>query len=180
MAGLIPASLWPGARAAAILGAVIVVFAVGFWTAWNWQSNKLDAEIERGKSALAAIRAEYASALADSQAAAQRLRDGDRRMADEQERNYQAIIEAIKKRRGDSPGPLVRVQCPPAAAVSTAGDRQTGNPGQPAGVTADRAGVAGDGATGYRDLDVSGIRALTTEAMLVSERLRALQARCSG
>jgi hypothetical protein len=38
--------------------------------------------------------------------------------------------------------------------------------------------MAGDGATGYRDLDASGIRALTTEAMLVSERLRSLQERC--
>ena len=175
--------MWPAilqSRAFAISAVLIAVFGAGFWTAWNWQSNKITTERERGVAALAAIRAEYASALAESQAAAQRLRDGDRRMADEQERNYQAIIEAIKKRRVDSLGPVVRVQCPPASAVSTARDRPARDPGQPAGATADRAGVAGDGATGYRDLDVSGIRSLTTEGMLVSERLRALQERCGG
>ena len=175
--------MWPTilqSRAFAISAVLCAVFAAGFGTAWSWQGNKIEAVEERGKSALLAIRAEYASALAESQAAAQRLRDGDRRMADEQEQNYQAIIEAIKKRRIDNPGPLVRVQCPPASAVSTAGDRQTGDPGSPAGAAADGNGVAGDGATGYRDLDVSGIRSLTTEGMLVSARLRALQERCGG
>ena len=175
--------MWPTilqSRAFAISAVLCAVFAAGFGTAWSWQGNRVEAVEERGKSALLAIRAEYASALAESQAAAQRLRDGDRRMADEQEQNYQAIIEAIKKRRVDSLGPVVRVQCPPASAVSTARDRPAGDPGQPAGPAADRAGVAGDGATGYRDLDVSGIRSLTTEGMLVSARLRALQERCGG
>jgi hypothetical protein len=176
---VIPASLWPGARSAAILGAVAVVFAVGFATAWNWQSNKLDAEIERGQSALAAIRAEYATALSDSQAAAMRLRDQDRATAEATERDYQQTIDRIRREYGGA-RPVVRVRCPPAGAVSTAGDRPASDPGQPAGAATDRSGVAGDGATGYRDLDASGIRALTTEAMLVSERLRALQARCSG
>ncbi len=175
--------MWPTilqSRAVVISAVLCAVFGAGFWTAWSWQGNKIEAVEERGKAALLAIRAEYASALADSQAAAQRLRDGDRAKAEEQERDYQAIIETIKKRRSDNPGPLVRVQCPPASAVSTARDRPTGDPGQPTGTATDRAGVAGDGATGYRDLDVSGIRALTTEAMLVSERLRALQERCGG
>ena len=175
--------MWPAilqSRAFAISAVLIAVFAAGFVTAWSWQGNRVEAVEERGRSALLAIRAEYASALAESQAAAQRLRDGDRRMADEQERNYQAIIEAIKKRRVDSLGPVVRVQCPPAPAMPTARDRPAGDPGSPAGAAADGNGVAGDGATGYRDLDVSGIRSLTTEAMLVSERLRALQERCGG
>jgi hypothetical protein len=177
---VIPASLWPGARAAAILGAVAVVFAAGFATAWNWQSNKIEAELERGKSALLAIRAEYAAAALKAEQDGQALRDQDRTQAEEVARDYQAIIEAIKKRRVDTPGPVVRVQCPPAAAVSAARDRPASDPGRSAGTTTDAGGVAGDGATGYRDLDASGIRALTTEAMLVSERLRSLQARCSG
>ena len=175
--------MWPTilqSRAFAISAVLCAVFAAGFGTAWSWQGNKIEAVEERGKSALLAIRAEYAAALADSQAAAQRLRDGDRAKADEVEREYQAVIEAIKKRRADSPGPVVRVQCPPAPAMPTARDRPAGDPGSPAGAAADGNGVAGDGATGYRDLDVSGIRSLTTEAMLVSERLRALQERCGG
>ena len=174
--------MWPAilqSRAFAISAVLIAVFAAGFGTAWSWQGNKIEAVEERGKSALLAIRAEYASALAESQAAAQRLRDGDRAKAEEQERDYQATIDRLRRERG-GPGPVVRVQCPPAAAVSTARDRPAGDPGQPAGPAADRAGVAGDGEAGYRDLDVSGIRSLTTEAMLVSERLRALQERCGG
>jgi hypothetical protein len=177
VAALIPASLWPGARAAAILGAAAVVFAAGFATAWNWQSNKLDAEIERGKSALAAIRAEYAAAETAAKTAADALRDQDQAKAGEVEREYQATIDRLRRERG-GPGPVVRVQCPPAGAVSTAGNRPASDPGSPAGAATDRSGVAGDGATGYRDLDASGIRALTTEAMLVSERLRSLQERC--
>jgi hypothetical protein len=160
------------------LGAALVVFAAGFATAWSWQSNKLEAELERGKSALLAIRAEYAAAALKAEQDGQALRDQDRTQAEEVARDYQAIIEAIKNRRIDNP--VVRVQCPPAAAVSTARDRPASDPGRSAGTTTDAGGVAGDGATGYRDLDASGIRALTTEAMLVSERLRSLQARCSG
>jgi hypothetical protein len=161
------------------LGAVIAVFAVGFWTAWSWQGNKIEAEIERGKSALLAIRAEYAAAETAAKTAADALRDQDRAKADEVEREYQATIDRLRRERG-GPGPVVRVQCPPASAVSTARDRPASGAGSPAGAASDGAGVAGDGETGYRDLDASGIRALTTEAMLVSERLRALQARCSG
>ena len=174
--------MWPAilqSRAFAISAVLIAVFAAGFVTAWSWQGNRVEAVEERGRSALLAIRAEYASALAESQAAAQRLRDGDRAKAEEQERDYQATIDRLRRERG-GPGPVVRVQCPPASAVSTARDRPAGDPGQPAGPAADRAGVAGDGEAGYRDLDVSGIRSLTTEAMLVSERLRALQERCGG
>lgn len=174
--------MWPAiltSRPAVISGVAAAVFAVGFATAWNWQGNKITAERERGAAASAAIRAEYATALAESQAAAQRLRDADQLQAKVVERDYQATIDRLRRERA-GPGPVVRVQCPPAGAVSTARDRPASDPGSPAGAAADRSGVAGDGATGYRDLDASGIRALTTEAMLVSERLRALQERCSG
>jgi hypothetical protein len=161
------------------LGAALVVFAAGFATAWSWQSNKLDAELERGKSALLAIRAGYAAAETAAKTAADALRDQDQAKASEVEREYQATIDRLRRERS-GPGPVVRVQCPPAGAVSAARDRPASDPGSPAGAAADAGGVAGDGATGYRDLDAAGIRALTTEAMLVSERLRALQARCSG
>jgi len=174
--------MWPAiltSRPAVISAVAVAVFAAGFWMAWSWQSNKIEAEQERSRSASAAIRAEYAAALSDSQAAAQRLRDRDRAAAEEVEREYQQTIDRLRRERG-GPGPVVRVQCPPAAAVSAARDRPASDPGRPAGAAADRAGMAGDGATGYRDLDATGIRALTTEAMLVSERLRALQERCSG
>lgn len=167
-------------RAFVVSAVLCAVFAAGFATSWSWQSNKLDAEIERGKSALLAIRAEYAAAALKAEQDGQALRDQDRTQAEEVARDYQAIIEAIKKRRVDTPGPVVRVQCPPAPAVPTTGDRAASDPGSPAGAATDSGGVAGDGAPGYRDLDASGIRAMTTEAMLVSERLRALQERCSG
>jgi len=44
---VIPASLWPGARIAAVLGALSVAFAAGFWTAWSVQGHKItEAKLE--------------------------------------------------------------------------------------------------------------------------------------
>lgn len=171
--------MWPLPSVSSRTVIAAAILSLAFAAGWSVNGWRKDTEIARGKSALLAIRAEYAAALSDSQAAAQRLRDQDGAKAQEAEREYQATIDRIRRERS-GPGPVVRVQCPPAPAVPTTGDRAASDPGRPAGAATDRSGVAGDGATGYRDLDAAGIRAMTTEAMLVSERLRALQERCSG
>lgn len=153
--------------------------AAGFVVAWSWQSNKVDAATSAGEADLQKLRADYAIDLAESQAAAKRLLDAEVETAKEVDRATQETIARITRERDARPR-TVRVQCPTANPVPATGARAPGDPGHPDGTATDPAGMAGDGATGYRDLDLSGYNRLTTEAMLVSERLRSLQERCGG
>jgi hypothetical protein len=176
--------MWPAVlsglprRAIAIAVAVCCAFAAGFAVAWSWQSNKIDAATSAGEAALAALRADYADAVALRLTQLQAVQEAAMTKADEVDREYQRIIESIKKQRIDNPVRIVRVQCPAADPVPPAAARPARDPGKPAAAAADGSGVAADAGPGHIDLNVSDIDALTDEGRVVSARLTALQGLC--
>ena len=162
---------------AAVVLAVCVASAAG---GWALRGPAVREATEKGQAALNALRAEYSTKLAAGERAARNALQAEVTKAEEADRAYQAELERIRREAAARPPRIVRVPCPAARPGPAAGDRPAGDPGLPAGPAAHGPGMGPDGPSGYRDLDVSGIDAITDRGKAVSAQLRALQQRCAG
>lgn len=150
-------------------GAVLFVFAAGFFLAWTIRGNSLT----RAEADMASLKLEYAADLENARKVADQIKAQEQAKAKEVVDGLRKQIERIRANAGARGGMVKRVQCSGKARGPGTGGASAGPggaaPGTPSGLP-----VGPMGSDSHIDLDLSGIYALGDEGKVVSARLRSL------